>query len=185
MNEANYFESVQLSGLKGYKNSGWDNTGSLNSGNGNSGDYNNGSYNSGHRNYGSFNSGDYNTGDNNSGDWNTANGSNGVFCTVSTNVCFFNQPTGMCLEDWRKSKAYQILSRARTTKWVPRASMSLAERLCHREYKLQGGYLKKLSLNESCLELWAQLTADEKYIITSMPNFDPGIFRTITGISMM
>jgi len=168
--------------LKGYKNSGYDNTGSLNAGDGNSGDYNNGSYNSGHRNYGSYNSGDFNLGDSNSGDWNLCNGGSGVFCTFSQEIYIFDQPSGLTLKNWRESEGYRVLSRARTTRWVPRMLMSLQERVSHPEYKLYGGYLKSQNLKDACAELWEQLSEDEKNAVCAIPNFNEDIFNKITGI---
>ncbi len=174
------FESI-----KGYKNSGYDNTGSLNSGDGNSGDYNQGSYNSGHKNFGDYNSGDFNFGKFNSGDFNSIDYSSGVFCTEEPEVYFFNKPSGIKLSEWRKSQAFLILSRVRTTKWIPRTNMSLSERLKYSlEYKKNGGYLKNIPFREGCLQLWNELTTDEKVVLLSLPNFDASVFKELTGIEI-
>ncbi|MCL2699042.1 MAG: pentapeptide repeat-containing protein [Defluviitaleaceae bacterium] len=175
-------EHMREHNLKGYKNSGYDNTGSLNAGDGNSGDYNNGSYNAGHRNYGSYNSGDFNLGNSNSGDWNLGDGGSGVFCTAPHEIYIFDRPSGLTLKDWRASEAYRILSRARSTKWVPRSLMSLQERLENPGYRQTGGYLKTQSLKDACAELWRQLSDDEKEIIRAIPNFNEDIFYKITGV---
>jgi len=105
-----------------------------------------------------------------------------LFCTVPHKIYIFNRPSGLTLEGWRTSEGYRILSRARTTRWIPRPLMSLQERITYPEYKQFGGYLKSQSLKEACAELWAQLSESEKNAVRAIPNFNEEIFYKITGI---
>ncbi len=104
----------------GYDNDGDRNTGSNNTGSNNTGDWNTGNRNSGYdntgdrntgdSNYGNGNTGDRNTGDRNSGDWNKCNFSNGCFNTIDPRIHLFNKPSEWTYEDWRGSKAHNLMS---------------------------------------------------------------------------
>ena len=155
-------------------NSGDRNSGHRNSGYYNSGDYNSGDYNSGDRNSGHRNSGYYNSGDYNSGDYNSCHGSNGVFCTISPKISIFNTPTDMTLMDFRNSKYAVALYSAPfiLCEWVSDAE------------KTEGGYLKQYTYKEACANWWAKMTEKNKEVVKSMPNFNPEIFKDITGIEV-
>ena len=163
----------------GYYNSGHCNSGDYNSGDCNSGDCNSGHYNSGHRNSGYYNSGDYNSGyynsgDCNSGHYNSCHGSNGVFCTISPKISIFNTPTDMTLMDFRNSKYAVALYSAPfiLCEWVSDAE------------KTEGGYLREYTYKEACANWWAKMTEKNKEVVKSMPNFNPEIFKDITGIEV-
>ena len=168
-------------------NSGNCNSGDFNSGNRNSGDYNSGDYNSGNcnngnSNSGDYNSGDYNSGDYNSGDWNSASYCIGCFNTISQPLKFFDKPSNLTLEQWRKSKAYWLLSYIRPIEWIYSEDMTEIEKESHPDYETTGGYLKDNS--KCCAEWWEGLTKEEKKIIKGIPNFDSEKFYQITGIKV-
>lgn len=144
-------------------NAGLFNTGSCNSGNWNSGDRN-----SGDRNSGYTNSGYMNSGDRNSGYFNSCEGSNGVFCNESDkNIRIFNQPSGMSLEDFRRSRYYDALvSEPIELTWWGEETKTLKNR----------------SYKEACAIWWEKLTEENKKIIQQIPNFDADVFFDITGI---
>ena len=121
-------------------------------------------------NTGLFNTGDSNSGNWNSGDFNSCEGSNGVFCNESDkNIRIFNQPSGMSLEDFRRSRYYDALvSEPLELTWCDEAS----EMLKTRSYK------------EACTIWWEKLTEENKKIIQQIPNFDADIFFDITGINV-
>ena len=146
-------------------NAGLFNTGDRNSGNTNSGDRN-----SGCRNSGNWNSGNWNSGNTNSGCFNSCEGSNGVFCNESDkNIRIFNQPSGMSLEDFRRSRYYNALvSEPIELIWCDESS----EMLKTRSYK------------EACAIWWEKLTEENKKIIQQIPNFDADVFFDITGINV-
>ena len=150
-------------------NSGNWNIGDWNSGNRNSGNWNGGNRNSGDWNSGDWNSGDWNSGDCNSGDWNSCNGSNGVFCNQEDKVRIFNKPSGMSLQEFRRSEYYYALisKPLELTYWDEKN-----EKLKCRSYK------------DACAIWWSKLTAENKKIIQQIPNFDPDVFLDITGIDV-
>ena len=165
--------------LEGMKNSGAGNTGLFNSGDMNSGDMNSGNMNSG-----DMNSGYRNSGDMNSGIANKCNGSNGVFCNEEDmNIRIFNQPSGMSLRDWYRSRYWAAMNEAPfiTTEWVWYTD---EEKAANKEKERVGGYLKVYTMEEAWKNWWDRLPEDAKKIIQEIPNFDPVIFKDITGITV-
>ena len=161
-------------------------TGRCNSGNRNSGDWNSGDWNSGNRNSGNRNSGNRNSGDCNSGDWNKTSFSNGCFNTVSPKIYMFNKPTDWTLEHWLNCRARYLLNQIDDCplEYVWFDSMTDEEKAAHPEAKTTGGYLKERTTTDNARKWWAGLSADDRNIIFSLPNFDAVIFKEITGIDV-
>ena len=170
----------------GNRNSGNRNSGDCNSGDCNSGDWNSGDWNSGDRNSGNRNSGDWNSGDWNSGDWNKTSFSNGCFNTVSPKIYMFNKPTDWTLEHWLNCRARYLLNQIDDCplEYVWFDSMTDEEKAAHPEAKTTGGYLKDRTTADNARKWWAGLSADDRNIIFSLPNFDAEIFKEITGIDV-
>ena len=162
------------------------NSGDCNSGNRNSGDCNSGDWNSGNRNSGNRNSGDWNSGNRNSGDWNKTSFSNGCFNTVSPKIYMFNKPTDWTLEHWLNCRARYLLNQIDDCplEYVWFDSMTDEEKAAHPEAKTTGGYLKERTTADNARKWWAGLSADDRNIIFSLPNFDAAIFKEITGIDV-
>ena len=167
-------------------NSGDRNSGDRNSGNWNSGDRNSGDRNSGDWNSGDCNSGNRNSGDCNSGDWNKTSFSNGCFNTVSPKIYMFNKPTDWTLEHWLNCRARYLLNQIDDCplEYVWFDSMTDEEKAAHPEAKTTGGYLKERTTADNARKWWAGLSADDRNIIFSLPNFDAAIFKEITGIDV-
>ena len=167
-------------------NSGDCNSGRYNSGSYNSGDYNSGDWNSGRYNSGDWNSGNCNSGRYNSGDWNCTCYSNGVFCTEVPKILLFNKPSEFTYQKWCETDACFILNKLGKLLniWVLEVEMTDSEKIAHPEYKTAGGYLKTLNMFDSCKQRWDRLSDYEKDIIKAIPNFDPEIFKKITGIEV-
>ena len=167
-------------------NSGNWNSGNWNSGNRNSGNWNSGNWNSGNWNSGNWNSGDWNSGDWNSGDWNKTSFSNGCFNTVSPKIYMFNKPTDWTLEHWLNCRARYLLNQIDDCplEYVWFDSMTDEEKAAHPEAKTTGGYLKERTTADNARKWWAGLSADDRNIIFSLPNFDAAIFKEITGIDV-
>ena len=157
------------------------NSGDWNSGNRNSGNWNSGDWNSGNRNSGNWNSGDWN-----SGDWNKTSFSNGCFNTVSPKIYMFNKPTDWTLEHWLNCRARYLLNQIDDCplEYVWFDSMTDEEKAVHPEAKTTGGYLKERTTADNARKWWAGLSADDRNIIFSLPNFDAAIFKEITGIDV-
>ena len=167
-------------------NSGNRNSGDCNSGDCNSGDWNSGNRNSGNRNSGNRNSGNWNSGNRNSGDWNTTSFSNGCFNTVSPKIYMFNKPTDWTFEQWVNCRARRLLNEIDDCplEYVWFDTMSDEEKSAHPEAKTTGGYLKERTTADNARKWWAGLSADDRNIIFSLPNFDAVIFKEITGIDV-
>jgi hypothetical protein len=167
-------------------NSGDCNSGDWNSGNRNSGDWNSGNRNSGNRNSGNRNSGNRNSGDCNSGDWNKTSFSNGCFNTVSPKIYMFNKPTDWTFEQWFNCRARYLLNQIEDCplEYVWFDTMTDEEKAAHPEAETTGGYLKERTTADNARKWWAGLSADDRNIIFSLPNFDAAIFKEITGIDV-
>ena len=167
-------------------NSGNRNSGDWNSGDWNSGDCNSGDWNSGNRNSGNRNSGDRNSGNRNSGDWNATSFSNGCFNTVSPKIYMFNKPTDWTFEQWFGCRARYLLNQIEDCpiEYVYLSDMTDEEKAAHPEAETTGGYLKERTTADNARKWWAGLSADDRNIIFSLPNFDAAIFKEITGIDV-
>ena len=170
----------------GNRNSGNRNSGDCNSGDWNSGNWNSGDWNSGNRNSGDCNSGNRNSGDCNSGDWNKTSFSNGCFNTVSPKIYMFNKPTDWTLEHWLNCRARYLLNQIDDCplEYVRFDTMTDEEKAAHPEAETTGGYLKERTTADNARKWWAGLSADDRNIIFSLPNFDAMIFKEITGIDV-
>ena len=147
---------------------------------------NSGDWNSGNRNSGNRNSGDWNSGNWNSGDWNKTSFSNGCFNTVSPKIYMFNKPTDWTLEHWLNCRARYLLNQIDDCplEYVWFDSMTDEEKAAHPEAKTTDGYLKERTTADNARKWWAGLSADDRNIIFSLPNFDAAIFKEITGIDV-
>ena len=170
----------------GNRNSGDWNSGNCNSGNCNSGDCNSGNRNSGDWNSGDWNSGNCNSGNCNSGDWNKTSFSNGCFNTVSPKIYMFNKPTDWTFEQWLNCSARRLLNEIYDCplEYVYLSDMTDDEKAAHPEAETTGGYLKERTTADNARKWWAELSADDRNVILSLPNFDVAIFKEITGIDV-
>ena len=170
----------------GNRNSGNRNSGNRNSGDCNSGDWNSGDWNSGNRNSGNRNSGNRNSGNRNSGDWNKTSFSNGCFNTVSPKIYMFNKPTDWTFEQWFNCRARYLLNQIDDCplEYIWFDNMTDEEKAAHPEAETTGGYLKERTTADNARKWWAGLSADDRNIIFSLPNFDAAIFKEITGIDV-
>ena len=170
----------------GNRNSGNRNSGDWNSGNRNSGDCNSGDWNSGNRNSGNRNSGNRNSGNRNSGDWNKTSFSNGCFNTVSPKIYMFNKPTDWTFEQWFNCRARRLLNEIEDCplEYVYLTDMTDEEKKAHPEAETTGGYLKERTTADNARKWWAGLSADDRNVILSLPNFNAAIFKEITGIDV-
>ena len=162
------------------------NSGDCNSGDCNSGNRNSGNRNSGNRNSGDCNSGNRNSGNRNSGDWNKTSFSNGCFNTVSPKIYMFNKPTDWTLEHWLNCRARYLLNQIDDCplEYIWFDSMTDEEKAAHPEAETTGGYLKERTTADNARKWWAGLSANDRNIIFSLPNFDAEIFKEITGIDV-
>lgn len=134
------------------------NVGDRNTGCGNIGEWNSGDWNTGYRN-----SGNRNTGYLNSGDWNTGNHNSGDFNSGHRNSGCFN------------SRNNNIFMFNKLTSWT------MSDWVACRAKKIL--YCMPINIKER-QEWYDALGVLLKEEIMSLPNFDPDIFKEITGISV-
>ena len=175
----NLIEHLVVVTNAGKYNLGSYNEGCINKGGYNKGNYNVGSYNQGSNNRGSFNIGDYNHGNNNHGYCNVGDANVGCFNIGNGHVgCWFNKPVPENIKPcrvwdyavWRYpfdlflplTYIYEIelIRRDKNSKNLPIHEHAC---ICHRE-----GILDDNEIRE----------------IKRLPNFDPVIFKEITGIEI-
>ena len=140
--------------------------------------------NTGLFNSGYFNSGNFNSGDCNSGVANKCNYSNGVFCNEDDkNIRIFNKASGMSLKDFYESRYWEAIKNApfKLTKWI---EYTAEEKAADPQKELVGGYLRTYTMEESWENWWNELSDEDRQIIMEIPNFDPEIFKDITGIEV-
>lgn len=140
----------------------------------------------GYRNSGDYNSGDYNSGYYNSGDWNKTCYSNGCFNTESPKIFLFNKPSNWTYKNWINSDARYILTNCPQNEisWFSEYDMTDEEKTAHPEYSVTGGFLKHVEKESERQKWWDNLSDEDKNIIMNLPNFDKGIFKEITGITI-
>lgn len=122
----------------------------------------------------------------NTGDWNTANFSNGCFNTVEQKICLFNKPSEWTYRDWLDSYARFILNHipSDSLTYIRFGNMTDKEKEDHPEAEITGGYLKTVDGAAERQSWWDNLSETDKAVIKFIPNFDPDIFKEITGIDV-
>ena len=100
------------------------------------------------------------------------------------NIRIFNKPSGMSLQDFYRSRYWEAMCSAPfdLTEWV---CYTDEEKAADPEKERKGGYLKVYTYEEAWANWWAKLSEKDKQTIQEIPNFDPEIFKDITGIDVM
>ncbi len=179
----------------GDKNTGNRNTGDFNTGNCNTGDWNTGhrntgnrntgDRNTGHRNTGDWNTGDKNTGNRNTGDFNTGycntgHRNTGIFCSVEPTLIIFNKPSN---KKWDEID-HPHFNGFYLTKWIPWTDMTAIEKKENPKAEFTDGYLKKFEYQEAWTTFWKETNENNRKKFLNLPNFDPELFKEITGVDL-
>ena len=181
----------------GHRNSGHSNSGDRNSGDSNSGHWNSGHRNSGHSNSGHRNSGDSNSGDSNSGDsnsghsnsghsnsghWNSGRFHHGAFNSHDLEtVMLFDKPISLLEYQQIRFPSWFYFDMCM---WIQYDRMTDAEKGDHPHADICGGYVKTVPYKEAWKNAYNQASEAERQLIWAIPNFDPVVFETITGLHM-
>ena len=177
------------------------NTGNLNTGNLNTGDRNTGNLNTGNLNAGNLNTGDLNTGNLNTGNLNTGDRNTGYLNTDTPTVRLFNKDSGLTFEELWEKRGFELLNyipryEVLTTEWRSVSREERTEELLTKypEIDIADGYLYKFTNEEQQAEIdknkivkqkWFNDLGDsDKQALKNLPNFDPEIFKEITGIDV-
>jgi hypothetical protein len=165
----------------GVMNSGEGNFGDGNTGNNNLGDLNSSSHNSGNANSGIANNGSFNSGDCNSTDF-----SNGIFNSSSPKMFMFNKVSGWSIEEWRKSRPYELIKKHfALTEFVESYSLTDEEKVSNPEHAIIGGIVRRYSYQEAWRKFWEKLDDEERYTFLNLPGFDKAVFKEITGFTVV
>ena len=96
-------------------------------------------------------------------------------------MALFNVPTDLSYDD--VMSLLPVIDVA-PCMWVSSDEMSDTEKAEHPEYTTTGGYIKRLTLQETWREWWKKASVTDKEKIMALPNFDADIFMEITGIDV-
>ena len=91
--------------------------------------------------------------------------------------------SGMNLKDFYNSKYWEAMrsSEFNLTEWIRYTDEEKKDDIEKRSIE---GYLKSYTFFEACKNGWDNMTDNNKEIIKSMPNFNPEIFKEVTGIEI-
>lgn len=169
----------------GDRNEGNENVGYRNSGDNNVGSYNYGSNNVGHNNEGEGNTGNNNFGDFNTGSWNMGRRHVGFFNTGYGEFKMFNKPVSPDIMHGVRFPSFLSFHQLR---WVSEDEITDEETaridFDYRLIDVRNGMLRYMSYQDAFREAYEQAPIDEHYMLFRLPNFDPDIFREISGIDV-
>jgi len=78
---------------------------------------------------------------------------------------------------------YNIHADIPLNRWISKEDMTEEEKSEVDGWETMGGYLKTLPYKEAC-QIWWQENPDRHDDFLELPNFDPEIFKEITGIDV-
>ena len=159
------------------------NEGTGNTGHGNAGNDNAGNRNAGNRNAGNRNAGNYNAGNRNAGYGNAGNDNAGAFNTTES-FRMFNKQSKWTFEDFRKSKAFELLHTIDTTMWIASYQMSEQEKKDHPHHVTTGGYIKNIPFKEAFVNKWNNWSESSQEAFKNLPGFDSKVFEEATGVKV-
>lgn len=87
----------------------------------------------------------------------------------------------MTFEDFRNTRAFDLLHTINTTLWVQSNIMNEQEKKDYPCHVTTGGYNKVIPYKEAFTNKWNNWDKESKEAFTSLPNFDAEIFFEITG----
>lgn len=97
----------------------------------------------------------------------------------------FDKPCkSMTVREWENSKAYDLMRQLDPTIWVPWSAMSEEERESNPKLEASEGYTKSIPLKEAWKNAWGNWSEENRAVFTSLENFDPVKFESITGIKV-
>ena len=69
-------------------------------------------------------------------------------------------------------------------KWISEDEMTDEEKKADPDFYVRKGYLKTFTWEEAWANYWRDSDQEEKDRVLSLPNFDPVVFKEITGIDV-
>lgn len=97
----------------------------------------------------------------------------------------FNKPLKTDIKNFYNNRGViSIYKNYNNVLWISERDMTNEEKEAHPDYKTTGGYNKVLSYKEAWNNCWNSLSDEEKEEVKNIPNFDPEVFKEITGIDV-
>lgn len=146
----------------------------------NTGEENSGYANSGNWNSGNWNSGYANSGNRNSGYANSTNRESGIFNSSEGTIRMFNKPTDKKWDEIDHPHFMEFY----LTKWIEESEMTDEEKKAYPQFYVRQGYLKKFTYQEAWANFWKDTDEANRKKFLALPNFDPVVFKEITGIEV-
>ena len=88
----------------------------------------------------------------------------------------------MKVREWENHRACYLMGNIDPTIWVPSERMTDEEKKENKSHETTGGFLREVSLKQAWINMWGNLSKNDKDVFISLPNFDWAIFTEITGI---
>ena len=151
-------------------------TGNCSTGNCSTGDFSTGDFSTGN-----FSTGDFSTGNRSTGDCSISNYSSGHFSTIDYDgYGWFNKP---CNKLWSEVDAPNFYE-FKIAYWINEENMTKEEKKENPTYKTTGGFLKKVNYKTAWKVFWRETDEENRQKFFKLPNFDPAVFKEITGINV-
>ena len=68
--------------------------------------------------------------------------------------------------------------------WIETSMMTAEEKKEFPSHETTGGYIKTLAYKDAWAIFWRKTSQENKVKVLALPNFDPAIFKEITGIDV-
>lgn len=112
-------------------------------------------------------------------DRNTGNRNTGFFNTKDGKIMLFNKPT----DKTRAELDFPHFLYFDLAVWVSHDTATDEEKEEHKkEIECTGGFLKELDYKEAFRRAYAKAGAEEHGMLFALPNFDPAVFKEISGV---
>ena len=92
----------------------------------------------------------------------------------------FNKPTNLKWDDIDHPNFNEFY----LTKWISESEMTDEEKKDDPDFFVRGGYLKEFTYEESWANYWKDTDEEDRQRVLNLPNFDPTVFKKITGIDV-
>ena len=93
----------------------------------------------------------------------------------------FNKEIDMTVKEFYEK--YSLYADIPFNRWISKDKMTKEEKKTVEGWETMGGYLKTLEYKEAWQIWWEENPSEHKRFLT-LPNFDAGIFKEITGIDV-
>ena len=145
------------------------------------GNYSTGDYSTGDRSTGNCSTGYCSTGYRSTGNCSISKYSSGNFSTIDySGYGWFDKP---CSKMWSEVDTPHFLE-FKIAYWIKELEMTDEEKEENETYKTTSGFLKSVDYKTAWKIFWRRTDENNRKKFLNLPNFDPKIFKEITGIDV-